>query len=61
MSVLVGLAGVAAVSVVVFFVSRWLSVGIFAAWNRWQPSMRPEVENWALPYVGTQMPESPRV
>lgn len=56
MSVLVGLAGVAGVSVVVFFVSRWLLVEIFAAWNRWQFSMRPEVENWALPYVGTQIP-----
>lgn len=56
MSVLVGLVGVAAVSVIVFFVSRWLLVEIYAAWNRWQFSMRPEVENWALPYVGTQTP-----
>ena len=56
MSVLVGLAAVGAVSVVVFSVSRWLLVEIFAAWNRWQFSMTPDIENWALPYVGTQMP-----
>jgi len=53
---IIGLGTATAVAVAVFFVARWVLVEAFAAWNRWQFSLRPEIENWALPYLGTQTP-----
>ncbi|APZ33309.1 hypothetical protein BOH66_02655 [Microbacterium aurum] len=35
-----------------YFALRW----VFTAWNEWQFSLRPEVENWAVPSLGTELP-----
>lgn len=44
-------AGLAAV----FFVTRWSAVEIFAAVQRGQWAARPEIENWANPYQGSEV------
>lgn len=44
-------AGLAAV----FFVTRWCAVETLAAVQRGQWAARPEIENWANPYQGSEV------
>lgn len=41
----------AAAGIIMFLTLRW----VFTTWNAWQFSLRPEVENWAIPALGTEM------
>jgi hypothetical protein len=39
-----------------FFLLRLGFVEFFTSWDRWQFSLRPELENWALPAYGVEAP-----
>lgn len=40
------------IGALLFVALRWA----FTTWNAWQFSLRPELENWTVPSLGTEMP-----
>ena len=48
--------GIGLVALALFLLIRLGLIELFTAWNRWQFAARPEVENWALPGYGVDLP-----
>lgn len=42
--------------VALFLLLRQTFIAVFIAWNRWQFSARPELENWIVPSYGVDGP-----
>ena len=40
------------IGALLFVALRWT----FTTWNAWQFSLRPELENWTVPSLGTEIP-----